>query len=248
MSNQSNLEIVQKVPLILNIETSTDVCSVCLSKGEQILNLQASEEVFEHSKILTTLIERCSSTVGISLQEIDAVAISSGPGSYTSLRVGTSTAKGICYALDKPLISVNTLQALALATKNELNLPGALYCPMIDARRMEVYCALFDDANNPVTESTAMVIEPNSFNELFASEKRIIFSGNGAEKCQPVLTSEHAVFHSMTCSAKHLPPLSNLYFETGKFVDTAYFTPHYLKPPNITTPKRMSVLDKVKKS
>lgn len=234
-----------KGPLLLNIETSTDTCSVCLSEGEQVLSLQASKQAYEHSKVLTTLITRCCSEAGAKLEEIDAVALSTGPGSYTSLRVGSSTAKGICYALDKPLIGVSTLRALALAMKKETDIPGAYYCPMIDARRMEVYCAIFDENNFPVTEPAAIVVEKTSFVEFFASEKTLIFSGNGAEKCRDVLPSALAVFHPLNCSAAHLPPLALAAFEAGLLTDMAYFTPDYLKPPNITTPKRMSVLEKL---
>ncbi|MBI5917286.1 MAG: tRNA (adenosine(37)-N6)-threonylcarbamoyltransferase complex dimerization subunit type 1 TsaB, partial [Bacteroidetes bacterium] len=198
-----------QTPLILNIETATEVCSVCLSRGTEVLSLRESVERNDQSKVLTLFIEQCMIEADLSLKNLDAVAVSAGPGSYTSLRVGISTAKGLCYALEKPLIAVSTLQMLAIASREEGGDPSALHCSLIDARRMEVYAALFDAGGKTVFEPTPMVIDGTSFQEFFSSGQRIIFSGNGAEKCKPVLETSLAVFSNViTCSAVQIISLS----------------------------------------
>lgn len=237
---------MEKEPLILNLETSTDVCSVAISRGEEILSLKASDKPFRHSEWLTTFVQQCIDETGFSLQEMDAVAVGSGPGSYTSLRVGTSTAKGICYALGLPLISVNTLKALALAAFNEFKMTDAYYCPMIDARRMEVYCAIFNGQNKVVSEPEAVVVEAGSFNRYFSEKITMIFTGNGAEKCRDILQSNQAQFHPLICSASHMPALASKKYSEGNFEEIAYYVPSYLKPPNITKPKNMSMLRKAR--
>ena len=227
------------VPLILHIEPATDVCSVCLGKGGRLLSIRESEGRNDHSKVITLLIAQCMEEAGFRLQELDAVALSSGPGSYTSLRVGTSTAKGICYALEKPLIIIDTLQALALAAYQEEQDEAALYCPMLDARRMEVYTRLFDSKNNPVTKTSSEVIAGHSYLNYFASEKKIFFCGNGAEKCRQVIVSPLAVFSSITsCSARFMISLASQAYDKRKFADVAYYAPQYLKEPNITVSKK----------
>ncbi len=233
---------MRKEPKILNIESSTGTCSVALSEGSTIVGFAEAEQTFEHAKVLTSLIATCLETASWQLRELDAVAVSSGPGSYTSLRVGISTAKGICYALNKPLISVDTLQALALSGMEAARMEDAIYCPMIDARRMEVYFSLFDKNNNQITEPKAMIIEAGAFDDYFKEGKKLVFCGNGAEKCRAVITSQSARFFPSECSASYFPSISSQLFESKKFVDVAYFKPLYLKPPNITTPKNMNLL------
>lgn len=226
-----------KMTRILHIETTTDICSIGISQDEQLIALQEITEFAEHASKITLLIEACLQEAKMSMQDLDAVAVSQGPGSYTALRIGVSTAKGICYALDKPLIAVDTLQALALATfKTEQK--DALYCPMIDARRMEVYCAIFDKNNQLIQEAAALKIEADTFDTYFKKDQSIVFSGNGAEKCKAVLTSAFAHFSPIVSSAKHLIPLALQAFQNQQFADLAYFEPFYLKPPNITTPRK----------
>jgi tRNA threonylcarbamoyladenosine biosynthesis protein TsaB len=229
---------VSQTPLILNLETATEVCSVSLSKGEEILALKEAAGPNAHSKVITILIEECLHEARLALSELNGVAVSSGPGSYTSLRVGISTAKGICYALRIPLIAVDTLQALALAAYRQKKDEAVLYCPMIDARRMEVYCALFDHKNMVVAGVSSEIITENSFQDFFASGRRIVFFGNGSEKCKSILESECAGFIPVSCSANHLPHFSSKAFMAGSFVNLAYFSPNYLKAPNITTSKQ----------
>ncbi len=232
--------MIQK-PIILNIESATEVCSVSIGRGSETLALHESDKPYDHSKVITLLIEKCCETAGISLQQLDAVAVSAGPGSYTSLRVGASVAKGICYALGKPLISVSTLEALALAAIQKEQGENALYCPMLDARRMEVYCAIFDSKGETVEKAAPRVIDPASFYEYFSNNKKIIFCGPGSIKTQQILSSNHAHFSPIACSAMHLQPISLRLYEEEKFEDLAYFKPEYLKAPNITEPRHLKV-------
>ncbi len=223
--------------LLLHIETATDVCSIGISRERKLLALRESDNFNDHAAQITLMIEACAKDARISLSDLDAVAVSSGPGSYTALRIGVSTAKGICYALDKPLIAVDTLQALALATF-QLEKQDAWYCPMIDARRMEVYCAIFDKNNELIQEAAALKIEADTFDAYFRNGQHIVFSGNGANKCKTVLASPMAHFSRVVCSAKHLIPLALQAFTQQQFADLAYFEPFYLKPPNITTSRK----------
>ncbi len=222
------------MPLILNIESSTEICSICISKDSEVLASVDLTEKFKHSEMMTLLIERCVKQVNIALQNIDAVAIGSGPGSYTSLRVGASVAKGICYALDKPLICVNTLQALANGGIQQFQEEKiTLVRPTIDARRMEIYTQLFDENLHPHSEAEAVIVEGNSFDENF--EKGVtLFCGNGAEKLKDILQNSNSRFLPMDCSAKYMIPFSEQLFLAKKFENIANYEPFYLKPPNIT--------------
>ena len=224
--------------LILNLETATEICSVGLSEGEALICLKETSEQYKHASQITILIQKCLAEAGHSLHDIDAVAVSKGPGSFTALRIGIATAKGICYSLEKPLIAIDTLQSIALGCflkgKKE-----ALYCPMIDARRMEVYTALFNYQNQAIEEAKALIVEENSFEVQDQAQQHIIFCGNGAAKCQKVLKSPFFTFSDTLCSAAYMPKLSHQAYEEGKFVDLAYFEPFYLKSPNITKPKKL---------
>jgi len=226
------------MPTILNIETATDICSVCVSQNGQVISFAESEKTFSHASQLTILIQKCIEEANITLTNLDAVALSQGPGSYTGLRIGVSVAKGICYALNKPMIAIDTLQALAWACKEEKKQP-VHYCPMIDARRMEVYTAMYNSKNEEIKPVNALIIDENSFESIFSKKEKIIFCGNGAEKCKTVITSSFAEFSPVICSAKNLVFLSKKYFEIENFSNVAYFSPLYYKSPNITTPKKI---------
>jgi tRNA threonylcarbamoyladenosine biosynthesis protein TsaB len=230
--------IFADMAFILNIETATDICSVALSEGERLLQLEEAREPFKHAAQLTLLIQAILKRADKNLSELDAVSISSGPGSYTSLRVGTATAKGICYALDKPLIAVDTLQALALACLKQEREEG-LYYPMIDARRMEVYTAGFDATNERLTKAYALIVDEKTFAEPRAKGQQIILCGSGAAKCKTVLPEEGILYSNIQCTAAHLIPLALRAFETEQFEDVAYYDPLYLKPPNITKAKKI---------
>ena len=225
---------------ILNIESATDVCSICISDNDKILAVQ--ETVSNHASQITMMIEKCLLEAHLKMKNLDAVAISNGPGSYTSLRIGASTAKGICYALDIPLIAVDTLKALALNAYLNLKDEEALYCPMIDARRMEVYTAVFKAEKNGLKLEEPMkplIVETDTYNHYFDDNKRIIICGNGADKCSTIIDNKHLIFFKSICSSTYLVPLSIKLFFDKQFVDIAYYTPQYLKAPNITKPKNI---------
>ena len=174
---------------ILHIETATQICSVALSENEKIITSKSSDEKNAHSRILTVFIEEILDSNNLKPQDLDAIAVSMGPGSYTGLRIGVSTAKGLCYSLDKPLIAVSTLQAMAwgMVEKTDRKLQKALFCPMIDARRMEVYAAIFNQSNIQEREILAEIIDENSFADLLQTNE-VLFAGDGAEKCKEILS------------------------------------------------------------
>lgn len=210
---------------ILNIETSTKNCSVSLAKdGKTVILKEIAEQNFSHSEKLHLFIDEVIKKAGISYKDLSAMALSKGPGSYTGLRIGTSTAKGLCFALDIPLIALDSLEILA----KQVNLNNGLIIPMIDARRMEVYTAIFDQNHNKISETKALVIDENSFSDI--SEKTC-FIGDGAEKCMAVLQKENFVFLSEIIypSAKEMAELSLEKFQQKEFEDIAYFEPFYLK-------------------
>ncbi len=223
------------MPKILHIETATQFCSVALSDGDQVIAFRESNEKNAHSRVITVMIDEIFREYNLQLSSIDAVAVSQGPGSYTGLRIGVSTAKGLCYALDKPLISVGTLQAMAFGMA-EIYLkqnPGAdnhLFCPMIDARRMEVYAALFDQHNRQIREIKAEIITERSFEEEF-KKRTVVFGGDGADKCKTLLSvNGNAVFlNDFQPSTKYMVKLALEKFEKACFEDVAYFEPFYLK-------------------
>ena len=224
------------MPLILNIETATDVGSVCISKGNKILVLKESTSPFSHAKETTLLIAACLKEAQLQMNELEAVAVSRGPGSYTALRVGFSVAKGICYALDIPLIGVDTLCALALAASKVQH--GDWYIPMIDARRMEVYTAFFDKKMNCFKAAHALVLDKMTFAFATEQEKQIVFAGNGSKKFQQIVEQQKFIFADLKCSAAHLVPLAYQSYQFSQFESLAYSEPSYLKPPNITKPKK----------
>lgn len=291
--------------VILHIETSTQVCSVGLSReGEWLAVREDRSKNYSHSALLTVFMEEVMKEAAVKAKEIDAVAVSRGPGSYTGLRIGVSAAKGFCYAMDIPLIAVDTLKALTISTMASVNsdpdnvadspkgseapaggesritatgIPGklkasgasagnefprtakgpggkrkasgdstrsipeedrdsgasserkVLWCPMIDARRMEVYYALFTSGLEEVKPTAAEVITEESFKELL-DHHQVIFCGDGAEKCRQVIDSPNAVFVPDSLpSVQGMLSLAEAHFKRGDFVDVAYFEPYYLK-------------------
>lgn len=220
---------------ILNIETATSVCSVALSKDGVTISEEKNTIGQNHAKLLTVLVKKVFNETNLSISDLDAVAISQGPGSYTGLRIGTSVAKGICYAKDIPLIAVNTLQILA----NQAELSSTmLRCPMIDARRMEVYCQLFDAQLQPISEIEAKILNENSFQEIL-TEKNIAFFGDGAAKFHEICSEPKAQFIANKVPlASQMALLSERAFLQQQFVDVAYFTPAYLKKFQVTTSKK----------
>jgi len=226
--------------LILGIETSTKICSVAVSDGKKILAIEEEGGEYSHSEKLTIFIQKVLDRAKLQLKDIDAFAVSKGPGSYTGLRIGVSVAKGLCYALDKPLIAVDTLQAMAKNVAALSNQPDALFSPMIDARRMEVYTALYDKENNSITPITAKIIDKNSFSEELTAQK-IIFFGDGAEKCAEVLGENvnATFFDEGLPSAEFVNQIAFDKYQNQEFEDVAYFEPYYLKDFVATTPKKL---------
>lgn len=228
--------------IILNIESATDICSIAISRDKEIIALR---EIVgnSHAEQMTLLINECLDIAKIKINDLEAVAISNGPGSYTSLRIGASTAKGICYALDLPLIAIDTLESLALAAFNEARDEDALYCPMIDARRMEVYTTLYKFSKNTggleeIEPMNPKIIDEDSFSEYLEKNQKIIFCGNGAPKCKEILHHPNTLFLPIISSARYLILLSYKKNLIQEFADVAYHTPQYLKAPNITKAKQ----------
>lgn len=223
--------------MILLIETATKICSVGLCKDEQLLANKNAEGNFKHSSELTLLIEGVMKLAKKEMSDLKAVAVSIGPGSYTGLRIGLSTAKGICYALGLPLITIDTLKSLALSAMKEAK--ADYYAPMIDARRMEVYTLLYNNDETIQMPKQAMIVDENSFSDWLNAGKTIAFCGDGAPKCQAVITSKNAQFLSLECDATNLVTLANRAYKMADFADLAYSEPLYFKPPNITKPKKI---------
>ncbi len=216
---------------ILNIETSTRVCSVCLSVDGKPVSIRESFVKNSHAENITVFSESVLKEAGIKWNDLEAVAVSKGPGSYTGLRIGVSTAKGFCYALDKPLIAINTLQAMAAGMIGKTKSPEQfLFCPMIDARRMEVYAAVFDAGLKEIKKTEAVIVDKNSFSDLLSTHK-IIFAGDGSAKCREVLScQENAIFYDdFFPSSTYIAQLAEEKFHLREFEDVAYFEPFYLK-------------------
>lgn len=219
---------------ILNIETSTSVCSVSLSIDGEVVSIEESHTKNSHAEQISLFSQKVIIDSGLKFTDLDAVSVSKGPGSYTGLRIGVSTAKGYCYGLDIPLISISTLYAMAVGMKSSLNYGNGtnntLFCPMIDARRMEVYTALFSDDLDKVKAVEAKIIDNESFSDELTNSK-LVFAGDGASKCKEVLGHQlNAVFYDdFHPSASYQCKIAEQKFLHEDFEDTAYFEPYYLK-------------------
>jgi tRNA threonylcarbamoyladenosine biosynthesis protein TsaB len=217
--------------MILQIETATTSCSVALANRGQILAFKEIDQRNIHAEVITIYIDEILAQSNVSYKQLDAIAVSCGPGSYTGLRIGVSTAKGLCFALDKPLISVETLNAMAngVVADNVIE-KDTLLCPMIDARRMEVYTAIFNQQGQIIKATSAEIIDVNSFAEILTKNK-VLFFGDGADKCKDALSSQaNARFlPHFANSARHLTQIAFQKFNNAEFVDVAYFEPYYLK-------------------
>jgi tRNA threonylcarbamoyladenosine biosynthesis protein TsaB len=216
--------------LLLLIETATTACSVALLQQSEVLAVKELNERNIHAEVITIFIQDVFTAANKSYADLDAVVVSSGPGSYTGLRIGISTAKGLCYALGKPLIAIETLQAMADGMAAQIKDKSVLLCPMIDARRMEVYTALFDATGNRLKPTTAEVIDENSFADLLQTHK-VLFFGDGAAKCKAILSQhDNTMFNTdLVNSAVHLATRAYEAYQAERFEDVAYFEPFYLK-------------------
>ncbi|MCZ4222288.1 tRNA (adenosine(37)-N6)-threonylcarbamoyltransferase complex dimerization subunit type 1 TsaB [Pedobacter rhodius] len=223
---------------ILLIETATAFCSVAISVDGKIISLKEESGQNLHASNLTLFIEEVIKKSGMSYGDLDAVAISKGPGSYTGLRIGVSTAKGLCYALEKPLIAIETLEMMAAGFLSQNPGYDGLICPMIDARRMEVYTSVYNAELTLLEPTSAKIIDENSFSDLL-SENIITFLGDGSAKCAETLKHVNALFSDVNFnSAANLSLLAENAFNNTIFEDVAYFEPFYLKDFVLTQPKK----------
>ena len=223
---------------ILNIETSTTVCSVAASQDGQTIFVKEDLKGPSHAVSLGVFVDEALSFIDSHAIPLDAVAVSCGPGSYTGLRIGVSMAKGICYGRNVPLIGLPTLEVLSVPVLLYHDLPeDALLCPMLDARRMEVYSAVYDRALNQVKPVSAEIIDENSYADIL-TRKPVIFFGNGAGKCRDVITGDNARYIDGICPlAADMLALSEMAFRNSRFENVAYFEPFYLKEFVATKPK-----------
>ena len=220
--------------LILCIETGTDICSVGIARDGELMSLRESDQGRDHAKQVAVFVDELLRETGVKPDELDAVAVGMGPGSYTGLRIGVSFAKGLCYGLNIPLLAVGSLEALTdVAIKDYeagiIQVEGwdeAFLCPMVDARRMEVYTQMFDAQGLPLNEVKAEIVTEESFEE-WRNERQLVIFGNGAAKCREVLSD--ATYINVTPSARGLAALAHQRLEAGQTEDIAYFEPFYLK-------------------
>ena len=220
---------------ILNIETATKNCSVSLALDGKVIALkELNDGNYSHGENLHVFIEKMIKKANISFNKLDAIAVSKGPGSYTGLRIGVSTAKGLCYSLDKSLISISTLEALANSIEIEKD---SIIIPLLDARRMEVYSAVFDGSHQQIRETQAEVIDEQSFSK-YLEKSKVYFLGDGAEKSKEIISNENAVFlDDYFPSSKEMAKLSFEKYKVSDIEDVAYFEPFYLKDFLITQKK-----------
>jgi tRNA threonylcarbamoyladenosine biosynthesis protein TsaB len=219
--------------LILQIETATASCSVALARDGEVVGVKQINERNMHAGVITLFIDELIAAAGVGYNDLDAIAVSSGPGSYTGLRIGVSTAKGLCFALDKPLIAIETLEAMAygiLSSEGYNQETDTLLCPMIDARRMEVFTTVFNAKGERIKPTSADVIDENSFSDLLKNSKMLFF-GDGAEKCRAALSGNANALFSIPFinSATGLTQKAFEKFNNKEFEDVAYFEPYYLK-------------------
>lgn len=227
---------------VLHIETSTDVCSAAVSHDGQTIWKESSVKGPSHASLLGVYVDEALSFIDNHAIPLDAVAVSCGPGSYTGLRIGVSMAKGVCYGRGVKLLAIPTLQVFCvplLLYREELLSDNTLLCPMIDARRMEVYTAVYDRSLKVVREVSAQVVDENSFADLLANHQ-ILFFGDGAEKCKSILTHPNARFvGGVVPLAEHMAPLAEKAIAMSDFKDVAYFEPFYLKEFVASKPKKL---------
>jgi len=213
------------VSFILNIDTAVQTASICLAEDDKVLGVKVNPFQKDHAAWLHIAIKELLQEQKLILDQINAIAVSEGPGSYTGLRVGMATAKGLCYILNIPLITINTLKMMAFAAKNG---SADLLCPMIDARRMEIFTSVFDPFLKEIVPATNMILEESSFKDLL-HQYRVNFFGNGSIKFQSIVKSPNAFFSTIDATAEHMVQLSNLKLVSQQFADLAYAEPFYGK-------------------
>ena len=235
----------KNISMILCLETSTAVCSVALVDNDNVIALRESLDGQNHAEKITIFIDEVMKETDVKYKDLDAIAVSKGPGSYTGLRIGVSTAKGLCYAMEKPLIAIDTLAAMTegflynnfdnghdtnIKSESSSSSSSSIFCPMIDARRMEVYSAFFTEDMKKISDTEALIIDENSFSDLKQNHHLYLF-GDGADKLVSLFENERniTVIEKFHCSAAYMARLAEEAFKNNDFVDTAYFEPFYLK-------------------
>jgi len=215
---------------ILCVDTSSFICSVSVFENLSLISSNSTEVEKSHSKFIIQLIDQSLKDANIKINEIDAFAVSMGPGSYTGLRIGVSTIKGLCYSLEKPLISINTLEILSKSALNHINNYNNFFiCPMIDARRMEVFTKMLDNNFNEVEKDKALILDDKSFNDIGVG-KLIYFFGDGSNKFQKITNNKNFHFiDNIISSSKHMGELANIKYENNQFENLTTFEPFYIK-------------------
>ena len=215
---------------ILCVDTSSFICSVSVFENLSLISSNSTEVEKSHSKFIIQLIDQSLKDANIKINEIDAFAVSMGPGSYTGLRIGVSTIKGLCYSLEKPLISINTLEILSKSALNHINNYNNFFiCPMIDARRMEVFTKMLDNDFNEVEKDKALILDDKSFNDI-GGGKLIYFFGDGSNKFQKITNNKNFHFiDNIISSSKHMGELANIKYENNQFENLTTFEPFYIK-------------------
>ena len=228
--------------LILNIETSTEVCSVAIARNGSVILSRNNLSGQNHAILVTVFINELLVESNLTMEQLDAVAVSGGPGSYTGLRIGVSVAKGLCYASRLPMIAITSLEAMAhhvITNRKNFQYPemgNALFCPMIDARRMEVYTSFYDSNGVQIREIQADIIDHQSYLP-YLENNTVFFFGNGAAKCRNAISHPHAIFiDGIITTAENMVSLAERDFKLQKFVDVAYYEPFYLKDFVATIP------------
>ena len=223
---------MKQTPILLHIETATDVCSVALSSGTEIIGLKEEAGGNNHAKNLLPFVDEVLKQSGMRMSEINGVAVSIGPGSYTGLRIGVSTAKGIAYTAGIPVMALSTLESIAQGAKalwSKTSTEPVQIVPMIDARRMEVFTTRFDYDMQPLEEVSSKIVDENTFAELLSGQK-VLFCGNGMPKCRELLSAfPNACFIDAPISAKNMLPTALKKWQNSDFENVAYFEPFYLK-------------------
>lgn len=225
---------------ILCIDTATNICSVCVARDGQLLAQRETTKSMSHTSLTSVFVQEVLEEAKLTIKDIAAVAVSGGPGSYTGLRVGISLAKGICTGAKIPLIAINTLESLGMASIAGYSGPSGnvLHVPMIDARRMEVYLAAYGADKTLVLSNEPYIIEEDAFKSWFSSYDVLVLSGDGAEKCVEFLGNRALVDSKVRCSASNLIKPAFKRLQAAKFDDLAYYSPNYIKSPNITKPRK----------
>lgn len=219
--------------LLLNIDTALETGSVCLAESGKVIESNMNHHQHDHATWLHPAIHELLQNNNLEAGQLDAIAVTIGPGSYTGLRIGLSAAKGLCYALSKPLITVSTLEVMASLAVDEAD---QLICTVIDARRMEIFTALYNKDLQLIREPGALVLQHDSFSDIL-SNQQVLFCGNAVTKIQPLITSPNASFTNKASTALHLAPLAYQRFTSGSFADLAYTEPLYLKEFYFPQPK-----------